>query len=195
MKAFCFLALLLLSALLKNTGQAVAAQPTDLVVTAEIVHAVKPGKRLPNTPQLIPYLRLNIRNQTNHPHDIVIMSCSWGDSWVQEGAYGLCNIWSCDKNVPRITTIPVGQALTFYSRLCVAQRGKNGSTSFSLGFVDFPEAYFWSRYTSGKEEKELKDRAVVYWSNKLNGKVNFAMTPEVAGSDLNQRYYVSRDGK
>ncbi|MBO2012012.1 hypothetical protein [Hymenobacter negativus] len=187
--------LLLLSALSKNTGQAVASQPTGLAVTAEIVHVVIQGERLINMPQIIPYLRLNIRNQTNYPRAITIMSCSWADSWVQKGAYGLCSSWLCQKNAPQTITIPVGQALVFYSGLCVAQSGKNEATSFSMGFVDSPAAYFRSWHTRGKEEKELRARAVVYWSNELNGKINFATTPEVAGNDLDQRYYVSRDGK
>ena len=63
MGRFCFVIILLLAELSKVAGQAVAPVHTDLAVTAEITgRSYKLAKSSDNKPNLILYVRLNVRN-------------------------------------------------------------------------------------------------------------------------------------
>lgn len=149
-------------------------------------------------PQLVPYLKLSIHNQTGHPRDVVVMSCGWDDSWVQRGAYGLCGGWGCDKNFAKTITIPVGQALVFCGALCGGTLASNGLPGFSLGFSDFTQADFASGalYSNNKKKRAKRvNSRTVYWSNELNGNADLATTPEITSCNLHPGYYLSEPEK
>ncbi|MDO7853976.1 hypothetical protein [Hymenobacter convexus] len=191
MKNFWLLTIVSLSISSKAAGQ--AAAPTDLSVTAEIVHAVKSAEQLVTAPQYIPYIRLSVRNQTTHDRDVAIMSCGWDNSWTQKGNSGLCGAWGCDKNFAKTITIPVGQALVFCAPLCGNYRAGNAIASFSLGFIDFA---VWDFYSSGKKKvAKTRQARTVYWSNELASVFDLAATPEVTGDGRSGRYYLAETEK
>ena len=165
----------------------------DLVVTAEIVgHSYKPAERHAIKPKLILYVRLNIRNQTNHSRDITIMSCGWDDSWIQKGTYGFCG-WGCDKNIPKTLTLPPNQSLVFYGPLCRWHESAGKMPGFALGFLDSAGCYYG--IDSLKMRDKLLKNSVVYWSNELNGNIDPTITPEIKGSQQYPRYSLSESGK
>jgi len=177
----------LLLVLSKSIGQPAARVPLDLTVTAEIVHAVRLPERLVNTTQYIPYLRLSIRNQTTHARNVNFMSCSWYDSWTQKGAYRLCGDWLCEKNTPESITIPAGKALVFYGLMCARQNRESKTGDFLMGFIDYAPSYFRPLPIKEGEQKKRKPSSV-YWSNKLNGRIDITHTPEIIAPHLKQSY-------
>ena len=199
MKSIGSILLACLTLALQTVAQAPEkAEPDDLVVTAEVVgHSHEPAESPESKSKLILYVRLNIRNQTNHPRDITTMSCGWDDSWINKGAFRFCG-WGCDKNIDKPITIPAGQSVIFYGPVCRLREKAGETTSFALGFIDFMAVDFWSsafRSSKAKRWSKLLNARAVYWSNELNGNIDLATTPEVTGSDQYPRYSLSESGK
>ena len=174
------------------------AVPDDLVVTAEIIgHSYKSAPIPESKSQLILYVRLDVRNQTNHPREITFYSCGWESSWIQRGAVGF-DVWGCDKNYLSTRPIPARQSIIFYGPVRVRMDGDR-PTSFALGFVDFNEADFEHKVFHRKFKKKRWDKflesKVVYWSNELNSHIAPTATPEITGSGQYPRYSLPEDEK
>ncbi|MET4075698.1 hypothetical protein [Hymenobacter sp. UYCo722] len=163
--------------------------PNDLVVTAEIVgYSHKPAGSAVNKPQLILYVRLSVRNQTNSPREITFYSCSWYASWIQKGTVAGFDVMGCDKNYPRTLPIPANQSIVFYGPVRVRENSDE-PTTFALGFVDFTAAEFSSKaFRKDTWRDKLLESKAVYWSNELNSNIDPATTPEIRGSDQYPTY-------
>lgn len=193
MKRIYLSIILLLSALSKGAGQSVAHKSTDLAVTADIVgHSYKPADNDKSKSRLILYVRIDVRNQTNQPRDVIIMSCGWDDSWIQKGTYGFCG-WGCDKNVPQNITIPIGQSLVFYAPVCQIRESEGGTRRFMFGFMDSMGCYYC--IPSARKRSQYLNTHTVYWSNELDGNINPATTPEITGRDQYPGYSLTEAGK
>ncbi len=187
--------MLVLQAIAQAPEKAVA---DDLAVTAEIIgHSYKPVKSSGIKPQLILYVRLNVRNQTSSPREITFYSCGWDASWIQKGAAGF-DAWGCNKNYLGTLPIPAGQSIVFYGPVRVRRDGDE-PTRFALGFVDFTETDFGSKIFHKKFKKKRWDKLLktkaVYWSNELDGGIDPATTPEITGSARYPDYSLPETGK
>ena len=205
MKRFALITALLLVAETANE-QAVASLPvlvneqtllsnsTKLTVTGEIVgYGYKPTENFKDKSQLILYAKVRVRNRTNFPREIIMMTCSWDSSWMNEGPNGFCP-WICAANFPVSRIIPASQSLVFYGPLYHRRETiVDSRADFALGFLDSSEDYFF--YSPEKFDEYLKNN-VVYWSNRLSGNIDLTTIPLVSGSWYqNQRYYLSVAGK
>ena len=186
--------LILLACLLlawRAVAQAPAkAVPDDLVVTAEIVGYVAPditktfahSKRITEVPI---YTKMTVRNMTDHPRSISIMTCDWPDSWVYNGPNGLLEVsfqLGCDNNHPETYSIPAREAVLFNCRLWfingyLTEPGERyDAKCFRLGFLDFSSEDDVMDNTVRIPRIETADRirkaAHVYWSDTLSDVIN-----------------------
>ncbi len=201
-----FLLLLLLPLCGPVFGQAAPPAPDDLVVTAEIVGYSKwayAGKKYDML-----HAKMVVRNTTNHPREISMMSCDWPESWVASGARGFFEPTyqpSCDKNTPAIVTIPAGEAVVFKCPLfgINAYAGNpedlNGVISFKLGFIDLTSQDVWDGFYGIPQKERIQAKIqkarAVYWSNVITNKIDINAVEKLLGDDRYLSYSLAWNGK
>lgn len=182
------------------------AAPNDLVVSAEIVGYSKwayAGK----TYNML-HAKMVVRNSTNHPREINMMSCDWPESWVASGARGFFEPTyqlSCDKNTPTVVTIPAGEAVVFkcplYGINAYSENPEsfNGLLSIKFGFIDLRLQDVWDGF-HGIPQKErmqakIQKARAVYWSNAITNKINMTTVQEITGDGRYLSYSLAWNGK
>ena len=182
------------------------AAPDDLVVTAEIVgyskwtYAGKTYNRL--------HAKMVVRNTTNHPREINMMSCDWPESWVASGTKALFEPTyqlSCDKNIPITVTIPAGEAAVFKCPLYGVNaytekpESPNSQISIKLGFIDLTLQAVWDGFYGIPQKERIRAKIqkarAVYWSNMITNKINMNTIEEITGDNRYLNYSLAWNGK
>lgn len=123
-------------------------------------------------------IKLSIRNNSDHPISIWLMSCSWQDNVIINNPYIFFAGISCDSNYPRPHSIKPHDSLYFTGTLsrelmfdnscknCIGTDHVNvATTKIGLIVIDTIKCKTLEQYHSTIEDKSKWDKII--WSNPL----------------------------
>lgn len=178
-----------LTSSLSVAGQHLTSGPKDLAVVVEILGRVTEERMSNGKPSTVTVLKAKVmlQNKISKPRKVIVMTCSWGESWVSKGSYGFGGCDNCDSNFPTSVTIPAGQSLVFYGTLYpgsanVIPKLPHGLIVNQLGFMDLAYRSF---------DDLPGATAVVYWSNDFTNKLSDNTHYSYGGCN----YFLSKTGK